>query len=320
VVPCRSGRRGDGAPVPGCVPTPPVGVGVYPGNGEVRDAQAEEPDVRLPGHGDLPGARAQPVGGNNEVEVFIATLLEPDPHPTPVVVQRDDAVPEAVGDPVAGVVVQDLRQIASQDLQFRGEAVAALAVAVTARDGEGCLGGAGGVDERETLFPGPGGPNLVLDAGAASDDAPGAAHVHVLATQAQLGRALYDGGFHAVAVQPVGERGAGDAGAGDEHLAGSHGAILGAGVSGGLAGCRRLALRWLQRPHEVDRSAVKSRSNNAAVHFMPADCAAVRETVRMRSTPKTGAPEGIRTPNLLIRSKSPPSAVLTCVFPAHARA
>ena len=217
--------QGDRAPLSGGVPPPPVGVGVVARDGEVRHAQAEEPDVGPAGHRDLARAGADPVGRDDEVELLLGAVLDADPHPPPVVVEGDDLVAEAVGHPVRGVLEQDLPEVAAQDLQLGGGAVAR--GAVTGRHGELRLHRTGAVDEGQTPFPGAGRAHRLLDAGTRGHDPAGTAHVHVLATEAQLGSPLQHGGLHPVAVQPVGERRTGDARSGDEHSAGGHASLQG---------------------------------------------------------------------------------------------
>ena len=99
--------------------------------------------------------------------------------------------------------------------------------AVIGRHGELRLHRTGAVDEGQAPFPGPGRAHRLLDAGTRGHDPAGTAHVHVLATEPQLGSPLQHGGLHPVAVQPVGQRRTGDARSGDEHSAGGHASLQG---------------------------------------------------------------------------------------------
>jgi hypothetical protein len=119
------------------------------------------------------------------------------------------------------VVVEDLGQVAAQDLELRGGTVAAAPGLGPARRGELRLHPPARVDERQPALARPGRAHRLLDTRAGSHDPTRAADVHVLAAEAQLRSPLHHRGLHPEPFEPVRQGGTGDAGPGDEHRLGS---------------------------------------------------------------------------------------------------
>ena len=163
----------------------------------------------------------QPVGRDDQVELLLVATFEADAHAATVVVEPGDAVAEAVPHPIAGVVVEDLGQVAAQDLELGGRTVACASGLGAARRGELRLHRPAGVDERQPALARPGRAHRFLDTRTSRHDPARAAHVHVLAADAQLRRPFHHRGLHPEPFEPVRQRGTGDAGACDEHSLGS---------------------------------------------------------------------------------------------------
>jgi hypothetical protein len=176
-------------------------------DGDEHAEVGDEPALVAEGQPADPGV--DPVGADDQVEPALWGMRERHLHPVRLLVQAGDLVAEKVFGAGAGGVVQNLCQIAAEDLHVAGED--------PARHGRprGAVGGDIGevAHVRLALLDRVQHAHLAQHA-----EMHVAAEVHGVAAAAQVRCALDHGRPEAVSVEPVGQRGSGDAGAGDENV------------------------------------------------------------------------------------------------------
>jgi hypothetical protein len=165
--------------------------------------------------------RVQPVRPDHQVEAASVAAREGHVDPVRVLGELGDPVAEYVLDAVAGVVVEHLGQVPTQDLDLRDEPVAAVIVRAEGLqhvpvDVHGV--GAGGV--------GAGRAHRRVQPHAPDDLLGHPARVHRLPTGTQLGGPLHHGHLGPPPVQPVGQCRPRDARAGHQHPGGARRALL----------------------------------------------------------------------------------------------
>jgi len=156
-----------------------------------------------------PHVGVQPVGADNHAERPGLRAGEPGPHALGALFEAGDRVAEHILGGSPGRLVQDLGQVAAQDLDVAGEDVGGHLrhrPALLIDDRGGRQVGLPGLDRIQD-------PHLGQHAQVC-----GAAEVDRVTAAAQLRCPLHHRGMEAVPAQPVGEGWSGDARAGDQDV------------------------------------------------------------------------------------------------------
>ncbi|SOO25077.1 hypothetical protein XFF6991_420294 [Xanthomonas phaseoli pv. phaseoli] len=207
------GSQRDAAPAGGVVPAPqPVVVGAAR-DGEIGDGQIHPARIVFPGEDLFARRRAHAFGDDHCVEAFAASAFEGDGCGIAAgsVFDAGDAVAEAICHMAARGIVEQAGQIAAQDLQFGGRAIATDVFGLEGGDGLAVR-----VDPGGAFFAGSLGQRGPLQAHALQHLTADTTYIDVLATIAKPGGALRHGDIKAAMGECPGGSVAGDAGAGDE--------------------------------------------------------------------------------------------------------
>ncbi|RMT30308.1 hypothetical protein ALP49_03990 [Pseudomonas syringae pv. solidagae] len=196
------------------IPARGLAIGRRTRHGKERARQIHPARLILAGEHQLPRTRADTLGNDQQIKTLLATALERNRHALRIVLDRDDAITEAIERISRRRLIQQTRKITAQHLKLSRRAVPVQTGQIDARRRAVIL-----IDPRKPSLTGVEILHRLLKPHQAQDLPSRAPHIHILPAIAK-GRRLLDNRDIAIALrQPPGRGTPRDTGPGNKNAA-----------------------------------------------------------------------------------------------------